>query len=265
MQNRIDQLFQQKKENILSIFFTAGYPKPLDTIEIIKYLNATDVDLIEIGVPYSDPIADGPIIQESSQLALNNDVNLKFIFEQLSDLRTHTQKPILLMGYLNTVLQFGLENFYKKCVDVGIDGLILPDLPIDEYKQYHKTLAEKHNIHVTFLISPNTSLERVKLIDNSSKGFVYLVSSNSTTGSNKGMSNDLENTFENIKKLQLKNPILIGFGIKGQKEFQQACELANGAIIGSSFVQLLGKSTDLKKDILEFIKSIKSLTKKTYN
>lgn len=258
MQNRIDQLFQRKQENILSIFFTAGYPKPLDNLEIIKHLNTTTVDLIEIGIPYSDPIADGPVIQESSQVALNNGVNLKFIFEQLSDLRTHTQKPILLMGYLNTVLQFGLEVFYKACAEVGIDGLILPDLPIDEYNKHHKYLAEKYNIHVAFLISPNTSLERVKLIDDSSKGFVYMVSSNSTTGANKGISNDLKNTFENIKKLQLKNPILIGFGIKGQQEFQQACELANGAIIGSSFIQMLGKSTNLKKDIPEFIKNIKN-------
>lgn len=257
MQNRIDQLFQRKQENILSVFLTAGYPKALDTLEIIKHLNTTDVDLIEIGIPYSDPIADGPVIQKSSQIALNNGVNLNFIFEQLKDLRTHTQLPILLMGYLNTVLQFGLEDFYKKCADVGIDGLILPDLPIDEYNKHHKNLAKKYNIHVSFLISPNTSPERIKLIDRTSKGFIYLVSSNSTTGANKGISNNLKNTFEGIKKLPLKNPILIGFGIKGPKEFQQACELANGAIIGTSFVQLIGKSIDFKKDILNFINTIR--------
>lgn len=257
MQNRIDQLFQRKQKNILSIFLTAGYPKPLDTLEIIKHLNSTSVDLIEVGIPNSDPIADGPIIQESSQVALNNGVSLTFIFEQLKNLRTQTQLPVLLMGYLNSVLQFGIESFYEKCADVGIDGLILPDLPVEEFNRTHKVFAERYNIHVVFLISPNTSPERVKLIDSNSKGFIYLVSSNSTTGANKGISNDLKNTFTNLKSLELKNPILIGFGIKGANEFEQACSLAHGAIIGSSFIKLLSKSTNLKKDISGFINIVK--------
>lgn len=258
MQNRIDQLFQNKKKNILSIFLTAGYPKPLDTLEIIQQLNNSEVDLIEVGIPYSDPIADGPVIQESSQIALNNGVSLKFIFDQLKTLRTHTQLPVLLMGYLNCVVQFGIENFYKKCHDIGIDGLILPDLPIDEFNKVHKPYADKYNIHVVFLISPETSNDRIKLIDKTSKGFVYLVSSNSTTGANKGVSNNLKQTFQNLESLQLKNPILIGFGIKGKTEFNKACELANGAIIGTSFIQMLGQSNDFKKDVAGFINGIKT-------
>lgn len=259
MKNRIDTLFQTKKENILSIFLTAGYPKPLDTLEIIKQLNSTTVDLIEVGIPYSDPIADGPVIQESSQVALNNGVSVKAIFEQLKTLRTQTELPVLLMGYLNCVMQFGVEAFYKKCDEVGIDGLILPDLPIEEFNKVHKTFADKYNIHVVFLISPETSTERIKLIDNTSKGFIYLVSSNSTTGANKGVSSNLKTTFQKLKSLNIKNPILIGFGIKGKKEFDQACELANGAIIGTSFIQLLCNSSNFEKDIPEFINNIKGV------
>lgn len=257
MQNRIDQLFQHKTKNILSVFLTAGYPKPFDTLEIIKLLNTTAVDCIEVGIPYSDPIADGPVIQKSSQVAINNGVNLEGIFEQLTSLRIHTQLPVLLMGYLNPVLQFGLENFYKKCSNAGIDGLILPDLPIEEYNKKHKPLAEKHNIHVAFLVSPNTSLERVKLIDNTSRGFLYMVSSNSTTGANKGFDKNLKNWFEQSLSINLKNPILIGFGINGQKKFKEACKLANGAIIGSAFIKMLSNSDNFKQDIPKFIQTIR--------
>lgn len=260
MQNRIDELFQCKKENILSIFLTAGYPKPLDTLEIIKQLNSTDIDLIEVGIPYSDPIADGPVIQQSSQIALDNGITLKHIFEQLKTVRTHTQLPILLMGYLNCVIQFGIEAFYEKCHEVGIDGLILPDLPIEEFNKVHKPFADKYNIHTVFLISPETSNARIKLIDATSKGFIYLVSSNSTTGANKGVSETLKTTCDKLKSLNLKNPILIGFGIKGKSEFEKACKLANGAIIGTSFIQMLSASSNIEKDIPEFISSIKQTT-----
>ena len=258
MQNRIDELFTRKKENILSIFLTAGYPKRNNTLSIVKQLDASGVDLIEIGIPYSDPLADGPIIQQSSQVALDNGITLKYIFEELESLRTITNMPVLLMGYLNTVMQFGIEDFYKQCHHVGIDGLILPDLPMDEYNAIHKPLAEKYNIHVVFLISPDTSIERIKLIDEHSKGFIYLVSSNSTTGSGKKIQTSLTQKVETIKVLSLKNPLLMGFGIKGKTEFEAACLLVNGAIIGSSFIQLLEKSTDITKDIPQFISSIKN-------
>ena len=258
MKNRIDELFIRKNENILSIFLTAGYPKKEDTLEIIKHLDASGVDMIEIGIPYSDPLADGPIIQQSSQVALENGVTLKNTFEHLKSLRTITQMPVLMMGYINSVMQFGVEAFYKNCHETGIDGLILPDLPLDEYNAVHKPLVEKYNIHVVFLISPETSVERIKLIDEHSKGFIYLVSSNSTTGSGKELPKSLIQKVETIKSLQLKNPIVMGFGIKGKKEFDEACQLVNGAIIGSSFIQLLSQSSDFKKDISQFISKIKN-------
>jgi tryptophan synthase alpha chain len=258
MQNRIDTLFERKQKNILSIFLTAGYPNVVDTLSVIKILDTTDVDLLEIGIPFSDPIADGPIIQQSSMTALNNGMTLKVLFEQLQSLRTVTQLPILLMGYLNSVMQFGVESFYESCHSTGIDGVILPDLPLDEFDNFHKPLAEKYNIKVALIISPETPPERIKLIDEKSSGFLYLVSSNSTTGNYKTTTRNSFESLKTITSLPLKNKILIGFGINGQKEFKEACQLANGAIIGSSFVKLLGSLTDLQKDIPEFISTIKN-------
>jgi tryptophan synthase alpha chain len=258
MRNRIDNLFERKEKNILSIFLTAGYPYLIDTLSIIKILDTTDVDLLEIGIPFSDPIADGPIIQQSSMTALNNGMTLNLLFEQLKTLRTVTQLPILLMGYLNSVMQYGVEAFYESCHAVGIDGIILPDLPLDEFDKIHKPLAEKYNIKVALIISPETPIKRIELIDSKSTGFLYLVSSNSTTGNFKTSSKNSFEILKSITTLPLKNKILIGFGIKGQKEFQEACELSNGAIIGSSFVQLLSHSTNLEKDIPEFISTIKT-------
>lgn len=255
--NRIDQLFQRKQKDILSVFFTAGYPKLSDTADIVKHLDASQADMIEIGIPYSDPIADGPVIQQSSQAALNNGMNLKLLFEQLSDLRVHNQIPVLLMGYLNPVMQFGIEAFYKRCAEVGIDGLILPDLPLHEFKQQHQAFAEQYHIHVIFLISPETPAERVNQIDAMSKGFIYLVSSNSTTGSNKGIPAQLEESFDTLNRLHLKNPVLIGFGIKGPAEFKTACRLAQGAIVGTAFINMLSTSTDFKNDVNAFTENIK--------
>lgn len=256
MQNRIDTLFERKQNNILSLFLTAGYPNVIDTLSIIKILDTTDVDLLEIGIPFSDPIADGPIIQQSSMTALNNGITLKLLFDQLQTLRTVTQLPILLMGYLNLVLQYGVEAFYESCYATGIDGVILPDLPLDEFDKIHKPLSEKYNIKVALIISPETPIERIELIDEKSTGFLYLVSSNSTTGNFKTNRLSLAETLKPITSLKLKNKILIGFGIKGQKEFSEACELASGAIIGSSFIKLLGSSIDFHKDIPEFISNV---------
>jgi tryptophan synthase alpha chain len=261
MQNRIDTLFEKKQKNILSIFLTAGYPNVTDTLSIVKILNTTDVDLLEIGIPFSDPIADGPIIQQSSMTALNNGMTLKVLFEQLQTLRTITQLPILLMGYLNSVMQYGVDEFYQSCGNTGIDGVILPDLPLDEFDKFHKPLTKKYNIKVALIISPETPMKRIELIDNKSSGFLYLVSSNSTTGNFKTTNQNPFESLKTITSLPLKNKILIGFGIKGHKEFKEACELANGAIIGSSFVKLLGSSTNLQKDIPEFISTIKNSIK----
>lgn len=257
MTNRIDQVFQNKKKEILSVFFTAGYPQLNDTMRIVQALDASSADMIEIGIPYSDPIADGPVIQQSSQKALNNGMNLKLLFEQLKDLRLHTQLPVLLMGYLNPVMQFGLEAFYQRCSEVGIDGLILPDLPQDEFRHQHQVFAERYHIHVIFLISPETPAERIQHIDAMSRGFIYLVSSNSTTGANKGLAPQLDNTFRTLNTLPLKNPVLIGFGIKGPQEFNTACRLSRGAIIGTAFITMLSTSSDPESDVKAFTERIK--------
>ncbi len=209
MQNRIDALFERKQENILSIFLTAGYPNLNDTLSIIKILEKTDVDLLEIGIPFSDPIADGPIIQQSSMTALNNGMSLKVLFEQFQSLRTVTQLPILLMGYLNSVMQYGVETFYESCHNIGIDGVILPDLPIDEFDKVHKPLAEKYNIKIALIISPETPIKRIGLIDSKSTGFLYLVSSNSTTGNFKTSNQNSFEPLKSITSLALKNKVLI--------------------------------------------------------
>lgn len=258
MQNRIDTLFERKQKNILSIFVTAGYPKLIDTLSIIEILNTTELDMLEIGIPYSDPIADGPIIQQSSAIALDNGMTVNYLFEQLQHLRSVTQLPILLMGYLNPVLQYGVEKFYQSCKTIGIDGIILPDLPLDEFEKTHKPLSEKYKIKIVLIISPETTLERIKLIDSKSSGFLYLVSSNSTTGNFKSSNQNFFESLNPITSLPLKNKVLIGFGIKGQKQFNEACEVANGAIIGSSFIKLIGSSSNLHKDIPEFISTIKN-------
>lgn len=252
MQNRIDKLFEEKRENILSIFFTAGFPRLNDTIPVLEALENSEADLIEIGIPFSDPLADGPIIQQSSMVALENGMNLNLLFQQLKNLRQFAQKPILLMGYLNSVIQFGIGDFYRKCKEVGIDGVILPDLPLDEFVNSHKKTAESLNVKVVFLASVDTKRERFKQLDQASSGFLYLLSSNSTTGGSKGLSEKLKNGYKDLK-----NPVLIGFGIKGQKEFSEACQYANGAIIGSAFVELLTGSVNFQKDISKFTSNVK--------
>jgi len=260
MQNRIDKLFSKKKENILSVFLTAGFPKLNDTLSLVKSLSDSGADMIEVGIPFSDPVADGPVIQQSSQAALENGMNLKLIFEQLKDLRKETSIPVLLMGYLNPVLKFGLKEFYKKCAETGIDGLIIPDLPLEEYLSDHKVLADQHNIHMVFLVSPGTKPERIKLIDQYSRGFIYVVSSNATTGTGNGIPEATISKIKEMKNLKLKNPLVMGFGIKGHKEFTEACKLVNGAIVGSSFIQLLTVSPEPLMHIPEFISNIKLKT-----
>lgn len=253
MQNRIDKLFENKKKNILSVFFTAGFPGLNDTFPVLEALEQSDADMIEIGIPFSDPLADGPVIQQSSLLALENGMNLNLLFQQLKSLRITIQKPILLMGYLNSVMQYGIEKFYNKCAEVGIDGVILPDLPLEEFKLYHQKITRALNLKVVFLISPDTKPDRVKQLDEASGGFLYMLSSNSTTGGTKGVSRQLL-----TKNLNVKNPVLIGFGIKGQREFSEACEIANGAIIGSAFIELLSKSKNFGKDTAKFTSAVKT-------
>ncbi len=256
MENRIDKLFAAKKRNILSVFVTGGFPKPESTLPIIEELDRAGVDMIEIGIPFSDPIADGPVIQNSNEVALENGTSLKKLFGELKMLRSLTEMPVLMMGYLNSVLQFGLENFYKTCYNTGIDGLILPDLPLDEYFSDHKALAEKYNIHLVFMISPSTSPERIRLIDQHSRGFIYLVSSNATTGNDNGVKNELDQKVKELNSMNLNNPIIMGFGIKGSKDFGRACSLVNGAIIGSAFISQLTESATIEGVVSDFIRSI---------
>ncbi len=258
--NRIDSLFQKKSNGVLTIYFTAGFPKLEDTRRILIELADAGTDLIEIGMPFSDPIADGETIQYSNKIALDNGMSIKKMFEQLEGIRNETgnikETPIVLMGYLNPVLQFGIENFCKKCKEIGIDGFILPDLPLFEYELTYKSVFEKYGLHTIFLITPQTSEERIKKIDQLSNGFVYMVSSNSTTGNTSNKNSELSETqssyFAKIKSLQLKNPTQIGFGISDKHSFDQATSYANGAIIGSAFIRHLESG----KTVEEFVKSI---------
>ena len=260
METRLEKLFLNKPLDHLSVFVTAGFPHKNSLLEIIPLLHESDCDLIEIGIPYSDPLADGTIIQNSSSVALKNGMNLNLILQQVKEVRAKTQKPIILMGYLNSVLKFGIEKFYLTCHDVGVDGLIIPDLPLHEYKQMHEPFIKRYKHNFSFLITPETEYERALELASCSSGFVYLVSSNATTGSSKAMNSNLTSFIDTLKRNGLKIPILIGFGIKNSADFQKCSAISNGAIIGSAFIQLLGSSLDLKKDIPYFIHSIKTKT-----
>lgn len=256
MYNRINQLFQEKTQNILSVYFTAGYPELKDTKKIIQELVKNGVDLIEIGMPFSDPVADGPVIQHSSLVALQNGMSVRELFSQLEDIRQSVDIPLILMGYINPILQYGLEAFCQKCREVGIDGLIIPDLPLSEYEEAYKSVFEANDLHNIFLITPQTSDERLRRIDEASSGFIYMVSSNSTTGAKAGISDMQKNYFERINTFGLKNRRLIGFGISNSQTFTNACQYAQGAIIGSAFVNYLGEEGSLEKKIQQFVDSI---------
>jgi len=255
--NRIDQAFIDKKKDLLNVYFTAGYPNMNDTLEIAKSIEKGGADLIEIGIPFSDPVADGPTIQESSTRALESGMTLKLLFEQLKDLRKNVTLPVLLMGYINPVLQYGFESFCQKCQKVGVDGLILPDLPMYEYEEMYKDVLEKYGLYNVFLITPQTSEERIRKIDELSKGFIYMVSSASTTGAKSGISDEQIEYFERVKAMQLKNKLLIGFGISNHETFSKACSYADGAIIGSAFVKLVTEDAS-SENIQQYIQSVKN-------
>ncbi len=256
MQNRIDTLFTNKKKDILSVYFTAGHPEPQSTVEIIKTLARHGVDMIEIGMPFSDPMADGPVIQKSSEKAIKNGMSLPRLFEQLKDIRQEVDIPLLLMGYLNPVMQMGMETFLDKCAATGIDGTILPDLPLDEYAQKYKPLFKQKNLHNIFLISPQTTENRIKQIDAESSGFIYMVSSAAVTGAKSTILAEQEEYFKRINKMNLKNKTLIGFGISNNETFAKACNYASGAIIGSAFIRALEQDGNMDENIRSFIQSI---------
>ncbi len=255
--NRIDKLFSEKRTNILSVYFTAGYPEADSTTGIIKALEESGVDMIEIGVPFSDPVADGPVLQKSNDTALKNGMSLELLFRQLQDIRKTAGIPLLLMSYINPILRFGMEKFTLKCEETGIDGVILPDLPPEIYQQRYLSLFPEHRLKNVLLISPQTGYERIRKIDSLSRGFIYMVSSSSTTGIKKSFSTEQEEYFLRVREMGLSNPALIGFGISGADTFIQACKYANGAIIGSAFVKMLAKSGANKESIRLFINKIR--------
>lgn len=255
--NRINQLFNQKKGGILSVYFTAGYPGINDTAEIIHALQAAGADLVEIGIPYSDPVADGPTIQHSSTAALKNGMSIKLLFEQLKNIRADINMPLIMMGYINPILQFGVEDFCRRCEETGIDGLILPDLPMAEYMSDYKSTFEKYGLKNIFLITPQTSESRIREIDSNTDGFIYMVSSASITGAKDKISDEQIAYFKRIKEMGLKNPTLIGFGISNKETFDMACLHSSGAIIGSAFVKVLGEAKDLRQAVDFYIKSVK--------
>lgn len=256
--NRINQLFKQQKKDILSVYFTAGYPRLDDTSTIITALANNGVNLIEIGIPFSDPVADGPTIQASNQKALKNGMTLDLLFEQIRDIRQEVSVPLILMGYLNPIMQYGIEAFCEKARAIGIDGLIVPDLPMQEYMENYKEVFDTYNLHNIFLISPQTSDNRILEIDNNTRGFIYMVSSASITGAKSEISIHQEQYFERITKMGLANPTLIGFGISDKATFRKASDYARGAIIGSAFIKSLQTGDNLKLAISTFIGSIKS-------
>ena len=248
----------QKKKNILNIYITAGYPKLNDTVNIVKELAKNKVDLIEIGMPYSDPLADGPTIQNSSKIALQNGITLDIIFQQVQEIRKTVNTPIILMGYYNQILQYGADIFFKKAKEVGVNGFIIPDLPIDCYQEKYKTLFQELDLAMIFLITPQTKTERIHLIDFESTGFLYIVSSFAVTGSKSDIQENQLKYFKKINNLKLKNPTLIGFGISDKKTFDIACENANGAIIGSAFIKALENSKNVIECTQEFVQTIKN-------
>lgn len=255
--NRLTRKFSEKNNGLLNIYFTAGFPSLNDTVKILKSLEKAGADIVEIGIPFSDPMADGPTIQASGDKALANGMTLKILFDQLKDIRKEVQIPILLMGYLNPVMQYGIENFIKKSAEVGVDGVILPDLPVEEYEAVYRSKFEAAGLSFIFLITPQTLPERISLIDKNASGFIYVVSTDSTTGNSKSVQ-DSAPFLKRIKDAALKNPTLVGFNIKDKESFSFACQYTNGAIIGSAFIKSLSESNNLDQDIQKFVSSIRS-------
>lgn len=255
--NRINKLFENRKNKILSVYFTAGYPELNDTLSIIRELDKSGVDMIEIGMPFSDPVADGPVIQRSSETALKNGININLLFKQLAKVREITDMPLILMGYINPVFKYGMENFLKRCNETGIDGTIIPDLPPDEYIESYEPLYVKHDIINVFLVTPQSTVERIKYLDQVSRGFIYVVSTAKTTGGVNSFNQSDMDYFRKLDNLNLNSPLLVGFGISDRTTYNQTCEYSDGAIIGSAFIRALEAPGLLTENINRFMKTIR--------
>ncbi|MEI7828178.1 MAG: tryptophan synthase subunit alpha [Prolixibacteraceae bacterium] len=256
--NRLTQLFQNPTHKILSVYFTAGYPNLGDTIPILTALEKQGVDLAEIGIPFSDPMADGPVIQKSAGDALHNGMSLKLLFEQLKAVRTTVKMPLVMMGYLNPIMQYGFERFCQSCEEVGIDGVIIPDLPFADYLANYKIIADRHNLKMIMLITPETSETRIRLIDEHTEGFIYMVSSASTTGAQQAFDQGKQDYFTRVADMKLRNPLLVGFGISNKNTLDAASEHTRGAIVGSKFIQLLGECETPEEAVSELLKALKN-------
>lgn len=253
--NRIEKLFQQKQQKVLNIYCTAGYPQLDSTLSVMKALEQNGADLIELGMPYSDPLADGPVIQASSARALQNGMTISKLFEQLNGFRKEVSVPVVLMGYLNPLLQYGFEKFCAKAAEVGVDGLIIPDIPMYEYENEYSAIIKKYGLDFIFLVTPETSDERIKRLDSLSSGFLYAVSSSSITGSDKDFS-PVETYLQKLQAMNLKNPVLVGFGIKDKATFESACKYANGAIIGTAYIKALDGGNGVEEKTKTFLESV---------
>jgi tryptophan synthase alpha chain len=258
MKNRINTLFETKKNNILSVFYTAGFPTLDSTVVIAEALSNAGADIIEIGIPYSDPVADGPTIQESNKIALENGMTLSLIVDQVKIIRERVSIPILLMGYVNPVMQYGIAKFARDVSKAGVDGVILPDLPMDAYLAEYKRIFESENLRNTFLISPTTSEKRIRKIDSVTDGFIYAVAASSTTGAKGSFEKDQLAYFARLKDLALGNPYLIGFGISNNETFSAACNYGAGAIVGSAFINMLRTANDIAKDVATFVNTLRN-------
>ena len=255
--NRITNLFETKKDGILSVYFTAGYPRLEDTTQILRELEAKGVNMVEVGIPFSDPMADGPVIQESSTQALRNGMSLRLLFQQLKEIRQSVQIPIILMGYLNPIMQYGFEAFCQSCVEVGVDGMIIPDLPYADYMADYKAIADRYDLKMIMLITPETSEERIRLIDAHTSGFIYMVSSAATTGAQQSFNEQKQAYFRRINAMNLRNPRLVGFGISNKATFEAAASNSSGAIIGSKFVQLLKSEPTIAGAVDQLLEALK--------
>lgn len=253
--SRIKNLFSRKQQNVLNVYCTAGYPQLDSTLTVMKALQDSGADIIELGMPYSDPLADGPVIQASGGIALDNGMSIITLFEQLQNFRQAINIPVILMGYMNPVLQYGFEKFCADAAAVGIDGLILPDLPQYEFETEYAAVIKKHGLDFIFLVTPETSEARVKELDRLSTGFLYAVSSSSTTGKDKDF-NAVEAYLQKLQAMKLQNPVLVGFGIKDKETFDTACKYANGAIIGTAYIKAIEGAEDVEAKTKEFIKNV---------